>query len=82
MASGANSSERKWKSGLLFCVALIMGVLFQNSYLDVRNQMVEVRYCRVDIAGGTAGPDVLYSELSGNLAGGQDRMAKSRPSSS
>ena len=28
------------------------------------------------------GPDVLYSESSGNLAGGRDGTAKSRPSSS
>ena len=38
-ASGSNSSERQWKLGKLFCVALILGVSFQNSYLGERNQM-------------------------------------------
>jgi len=31
---------------------------------------------------GTAGPDVLHSESSGNFAGGGDETTKSRPSSS
>ena len=38
-ASGSNSSERQWKLDKLFCVALILGVSFQNSYLGERNQM-------------------------------------------
>ena len=38
-AIGSNSSERQWKLGLLFCVVLILGVSFQNSYLGERNQM-------------------------------------------
>ena len=38
-ASGSNSSERQWKLGLLFCVVIILGVSFQNSYLGERNQM-------------------------------------------
>ena len=38
-ARGSNSSERQWKLGKLFCVALIIGVSFQNSYLGKRNQM-------------------------------------------
>ena len=38
-ASGSNSSERQWKLGLVFCVVLILGVSFQNSYLGERNQM-------------------------------------------
>ena len=38
-ASGSNSSERRWKLGLLFCAVLTLGVSFQNSYLGERNQM-------------------------------------------
>ena len=37
--ASSNSSERQWKLGLLFCVVLILGVSFQNSYLGDRNQM-------------------------------------------
>ena len=44
--SGSNLSERKWKLGLLFCAALILGVSFQNSYLGERNQMAELRHYR------------------------------------
>jgi len=55
MASDSNSSERKWKVGLLFCVALILGVSFQNSYLGARNQMAELRHYRVNITVGDCG---------------------------
>ena len=38
-ASGSNSNERLWKLSKLFCVVLILGISFQNSYLGQRNQM-------------------------------------------
>ena len=77
MASSSNSSERKWKLGLLFYVALILGVRFKT------NPSPRVKWPSWDITGVniTVG-DVLYSESSGNLAGGRDGTAKSRPSSS
>ena len=52
MVSGSNSSERKWKLGLLFCVALFLAFSFPNSDLGARNQMAELRYCRVNITVG------------------------------
>ena len=73
-ASSSNSTERRWKLGLLFCV---LAFRFKTHNLAQGIKWLNWDITGDDIAVGDCGVGVVYWESSGNWARGRDGTAKS-----